>query len=49
MTRFGKILAIGAVAAVPLAATTIPTQPANAQVYVAPTYSYAYPYPYYDP
>src|SRR6185437_13516601 len=49
MTRFGKILAIGAVAAVPLAATTIPTQPASAQVYVAPTYSYAYPYPYYDP
>lgn len=45
MTRFGKILAVSALIAAPLAVTAIPAQPANAQVVVSPGYGYA-PYGY---
>ena len=47
MTGLGKVIAAGALVAVPLAMTAIPEQPAKAQVFVSP---YAYPYacnPYY--
>ena len=49
MTRLGKVLAVGALAAAPLAVAAIPGQPAKAQVYASP-YAYTYPYacdPYY--
>lgn len=45
MTRLGKILAVSALIAAPIAVTTIPAQPANAQIVVGPTYGYA-PYGY---
>jgi hypothetical protein len=50
MNRIGKILAIGALIAAPLAVTAIPSQPANAQVYAAPGPYACNPYnPYYCP
>jgi hypothetical protein len=52
MTRLGRILAIGALVAAPVAVTAIPTHSADAQVYVSPYYGYGYGYacnPYYDP
>ena len=50
MTRLGRILAIGAFVAAPVAVTAIPTHSVDAQVYVSPYYGYGYACnPYYDP
>ena len=50
MTGLGKILAISALVATPLAIGAIPTHSADAQVYVSPYYGYGYACdPYYDP